>query len=292
MLYYRYMLQTIPLLCFGEIIWDTYPNKKVLAGAPLNVASVAAILGVKTGIVSAVNTRDYTAVYQKIKRRRVRPFLQKNRYPTGRARITLDAAGKPRFQLDVHSAFDHIAPAKLPKADYLYFGTLSQRRPPAHKTLATLLKNSAAHTFYDVNLRPGITNWRAIVQRSLTAADIVKMNEEELQRIKRAFHLRSVPQLMKRFTIQTVFVTKGARGAAAYHRGRKKIEAKPPRVRVVDTTGSGDAFCAAAIYGVHRGWPLKKTLRLAVNVSARNATYEGAFAARALAQQRPLTILT
>ncbi len=42
------------ILSFGEIIWDVYPDKAVLGGAPLNFAAHATVWGSETHLLSAV----------------------------------------------------------------------------------------------------------------------------------------------------------------------------------------------------------------------------------------------
>ena len=47
-------------------------------------------------------------------------------------------------------------------------------------------------------------------------------------------------------------------------------------VRAVDTTGAGDAFNAALVYGHLAGWPLEKAARFANIVGAVKVTKMGA----------------
>jgi sugar/nucleoside kinase (ribokinase family) len=48
------------------------------------------------------------------------------------------------------------------------------------------------------------------------------------------------------------------------------------RVQVVDSTGAGDIFHAAFVYGLLQGWPLPKTLDFACAAAALNCTAAGA----------------
>ena len=47
-------------------------------------------------------------------------------------------------------------------------------------------------------------------------------------------------------------------------------------VNAVDTTGAGDIFHAAFIYGFLQGWPLKRQLEFACAAAALNCTAIGA----------------
>ena len=42
------------VVCIGEILWDVYPGRRYLGGAPLNAAVHLAKLGEKPYIISAV----------------------------------------------------------------------------------------------------------------------------------------------------------------------------------------------------------------------------------------------
>ena len=73
-------------------------------------------------------------------------------------------------------------------------------------------------------------------------------------------------------------VTLGARGALAYD-GTRFYESPGFHVDVLDTTGAGDAFHGAFLYGVLRKMGLEDTLRFANAVGAMNCTAFGGRAA-------------
>ncbi|UUZ46783.1 hypothetical protein LP420_23480 [Massilia sp. B-10] len=83
-------------------------------------------------------------------------------------------------------AYDYINPeqalAALESVDAasFYFGTLAQRCPRSRDTLHALLDASNAKRFLDLNLRDGQYDERCVFH-SLHAADVAKVNEEELQ---------------------------------------------------------------------------------------------------------------
>ncbi len=77
---------------------------------------------------------------------------------------------------------------------------------------------------------------------------------------------------------RVVGVTLGARGALAYD-GTRYYESPGFHVDVLDTTGAGDAFHGAFLYGVLRKMGLEDTLRFANAVAAMNCTALGGRAA-------------
>lgn len=64
-----------------------------------------------------------------------------------------------------------------------------------------------------------------------------------------------------------VGVTLGARGAVGRERGGPLLRVPAVRVRVVDTTGAGDAYHGAFAWGLLRGRPLAWTMRFAAVVA-------------------------
>jgi sugar/nucleoside kinase (ribokinase family) len=74
---------------------------------------------------------------------------------------------------------------------------------------------------------------------------------------------------------ELVVVTLGARGALAFDGASLHYEAGFP-VRAVDTTGSGDVFRGAFIYGRLHGWPVPRLLRFANAAAAVACTRLGA----------------
>jgi sulfofructose kinase len=72
-------------------------------------------------------------------------------------------------------------------------------------------------------------------------------------------------------------VTLGARGALALD-GDRVVEVAAFAVDAVDTTGAGDVFRGAFIYGYLNGWPLERVLRFANAAAAVSCTRPGAMA--------------
>jgi fructokinase len=274
-------MESFDLVCFGEVLYDIYKTKKVLAGAPLNVASFASFLGLKTALISAIgnNSKD---IEKELTKRGVQPFLQKNIYPTGKAKIELNKKGIPTYSIDKESAYDHIRKTKnlvnlVKNNKFFYFGTLSQRHEDSRITVMELLSATEANTVYDVNLRNEIPAWQSVVKTSLSFTSILKMNEQESDGLKKTFGCKDLEQLFADTAVDYMFVTSGERGAYLYQKEEKPIFVSAPQVNVVDTTGCGDAFTAAIIFGFQKKRSILRILEFAVNFSSNVAQYESAF---------------
>ena len=85
---------------------------------------------------------------------------------------------------------------------------------------------------------------------------------------------RALEQL-RRPTHRALVVTLGARGVMALA-GDRVLSVPGFPVSATDTTGAGDVFRGAFIYGVLRDWPLEKSLRFANAAAAISCTRLGA----------------
>ena len=275
------------LVCFGEVLYDVYDTKTVLAGAPLNVASIGSQIGLRTGLISAISNRKADSlIVKELKKRGVMTVLQRNKHSTGKAIIKLNKDKMPVFKIDDESAFDYIKytphiSRMIKRTDYIYFGTLCQRSKLSRYTLFDILKSTDAKVIYDMNLRESIPGWKASVMDSIMLADILKVNEEELKVLRDMFKCRNVAQFLFTHTkIKYIFVTKGAKGASVFRKNKLKLSVKSPIVGVIDTTGCGDAFTAAIVAGFKKKYPAKRILEYAVKVASETARHKGAFKRR------------
>ncbi len=71
-------------------------------------------------------------------------------------------------------------------------------------------------------------------------------------------------------------MTRGGRGAIAIAKDGTKLESPGFKVNVVDTTGAGDIFHGAFVYGLLAGWTVERTLDFSNAAAALNCTAVGA----------------
>jgi sulfofructose kinase len=86
---------------------------------------------------------------------------------------------------------------------------------------------------------------------------------------------RSLPRLMDRFGCGLTAATLGIDGVLAWD-GKHFHPACAYRVPVIDSTGAGDIFHAAFIYGLLQGWELQRQLDFACAAAALNCMATGA----------------
>lgn len=111
----------------------------------------------------------------------------------------------------------------------------------------------------------------------LRSVKVVYMNEQGWSKLLEASgHLSDAANLLQ-FGPEILAVTKSEQGCAVYTKG-KTVEVRPPDVKVVDTTGAGDAFAAAFTKTVLEGKPVEEAARYASTAAALSTAKIGAWA--------------
>lgn len=277
------------VLLFGEILIDRFPDRDVLGGAPLNVACHLHAFGCAPVLVSRIGQdAEGARLLQTMESAGLSTHgIQLDSvYPTGVVAVHLGAEGH-RFNIVPNQAYDHIHPrlarvaALAANPKMVYFGTLAQRAD-SHRALRHMLRATSGQCFFDVNLRdPWIYGER--LHWSLRHADIVKANNDELDRIAQLMNMdesgaeTQARALIERYQLRGMLITCGGAGAWWLERGGEKISIMPDKaVDVVDTVGAGDAFSAVFMFGLLRGWDMPVTLMRAQQFASAVCGIRGA----------------
>lgn len=278
-----------PLIAiFGEVLFDCFPDgRRVLGGAPFNVAWHLTAFGAAVRFISAVGDDAAGAAVRAAMAAwgMDSSGLQTDpAHGTGEVRVSI-ANDEPAYEIVPERAFDHIqAMTSLPAPALLYHGTLAVRQPVSAGALAQLRAAGAGLRCIDLNLRAPW--WSVADARALIAgADWVKLNRDELVQLTAADAsdepalLAAAEAFLSHHGLAGLVVTLGAGGALAVSaRGERVRRAAPPVTALVDTVGAGDAFAAVLILGLTRGWPLASTIDRALAFAARLCAQPGATA--------------
>jgi fructokinase len=278
------------LIVVGEVLWDLFEHSRRLGGAPLNFGVHARRLGHPVTLISGLGAdepgeqaaRMIDALDLDTR------FLQMtSRFPTGTAQVQAGQGGVTQFTIQRPAAYDAV---DLSAGDldlleqcapgWFYYGTLFASTDPGKDVLHQILRALPGATkFYDLNLRPGSDSPKLVCEL-LQSADVVKLNEEELQRVHEFTGLPLEVEAfcrdgIDRYGWQAVGVTLGDRGCAVFANGQY-VEAAVHPVNVVDTVGAGDAFAAAFMHGLSLRWRAAEIACFANRVGALVASRHGA----------------
>jgi ribokinase len=196
--------------------------------------------------------------------------IQQVNAPTGAAMILVDAAGENQIIITpgANAALSLRADFTLPAG---ISAALAQLETPQAATAA--LFRTVPHAQRILNVAPAAP----ILPELLAATDMLVLNETEAAILARREAAPGALALsLATETMREVIVTAGAAGAFWARPDGVVITEEPPRVRLADTTGAGDAFLGAfAAFSAEKLAP-ERVLRRAVTAGALACTQDGA----------------
>ncbi|MGE5581241.1 MAG: carbohydrate kinase family protein [Bacillota bacterium] len=261
------------LLALGELLIDFTPAglseagnrlfEENPGGAPANVLAAVAKLGKKSAFIGMVG-KDQFGLFLK-------EALRQNGIETGGLKFSetanttlafvhLDAGGDRSFSFyrkpgaDMMLTPDDLDYDLLKKARIFHFGSVSMTGEPSRSATLAAAKFAKEHGLmvsYDPNYRPplwpSLEEARKVIISGLQYADILKVSAEELELITGTNDLAKGSASLHDQGISVVLVTLGPEGCFyRYQGGSGKLAAY--EVKVIDTTGAGDAFLGGILY--------------------------------------------
>ncbi len=245
-------------------------------GAPANVAVSAARIGIKAAFLGKMGNDDFGRLLLKtLKDNNVEPLVPEltDAATTTLAFVTLDADGDRSFTFarkpgaDMLLSEEDVERADISEWDIVHAGSVSQSGGASSTerdaVLLALKKAKAADKLvsFDINYRDkiwGVDDCMKESEKIYPLTDLLKISEEELVF---AGGEDNIPAFMKEYDITVTVLTRGGEGARIYYYKKndaqeaaadwtatadpdvfyKEIEAMKV-IKVVDTTGAGDAY--------------------------------------------------
>jgi len=271
----------------GELLFDVFPDRKALGGAPTNFAYHCQQLGHEAISVSAIG-RDTLGeeIKAELQARQLPAILQETDYPTGTVQVTLSATGSPTYEISEGVAWDHIAftdelRALAQRTDAVCFGSLAQRHEASRTAILSFLKAipEGSLRIFDINLRLQYYT-RETIHTSLEHTDILKLNDEEVPIVARLLGLEGdmeavCRQVLTDYSLRAVILTRGADGCLIYHE-KGSIFHPSACIKVADTVGAGDSFTAGFVSALLVGRSHLEAVALATRVAAFVCSHHGA----------------
>lgn len=278
----------LDVICMGETLVDFLPSESGrrvrdvsswapgIGGSLANVAVGLARLGARSGLVSVLGSDEFGHLLRErleaegVDVSRVR---QTKEARTGLVFISLDAKGERSFtyfrtksaelllgEQDVHPEF-------LARTRVLHWGSNSLHLPEARTAMERALervRGAGGIIHCDPNLR--LHAWadpseaKRVLHHLLPLCHVVKISEEEMPIVTGSSSVREAIDFLLGMGIPLPVVTLGEKGAAFPWKG-ELIHISAPPARVLDTTGAGDGFVAAMLYGLTRRYTDAHSLR-------------------------------
>jgi fructokinase len=280
----------------GEALFDVFPDREILGGAPLNVAvhahQLATVRGGRGAVVSRLGQDSHgSRVIRELTERGVATeFLQTDPdHATGEVFVEIDDRGQPTYDIVRDVAWDWLqfdpdVEDLARRCDAVCFGSLAQRNGQTRNTIYRFLTacRPTAMRLFDVNLRQRYYD-RQILARSCELSTAVKLNEQELPVVVDHLGLTGddpdalAGALLKAYGLKLVVLTRGERGTVLYTPSQR-LEDRPvsyPAAEDADAVGAGDACSAGVLVGHVLRLPPARTLSLANHAGAYVASVAG-----------------
>jgi fructokinase len=261
------------IVVIGEALIDLIEDKStagkyqaVVGGANANVAIALARAGAKQQLLARISG---DAFGQKIRQRLVEnkvglDYAIAAKEPTSVAIASIGSSGGASYSFYVENTADWgWTNQELPTqqtmealgATALQFGCLTMAMPPGNAVVEAWAKDYFVKDLltlsHDVNVRPALgfdrNKERARVERVNSFSHLIKASDDDINWLYGLEPGSNVDQIAWDWIGQSakiVFVTRGGDGASIYRKNKTKLDVQSRKVKVQDSVGAGDTFCA------------------------------------------------
>lgn len=267
----------LEVLSFGETIIDFLPNRrarlrdvesfrKIVGGAPANVAMGLARLGRAAGLMGKVGRDEFGHFLRESLEREgvdTEAVIMTDEASTGFTFVSIAPDGERSFTApraitaDQTLRPDEVDLTQLDRADVFIFGSnqmVAQCQREASLLAMRTARERDRFVVFDPNVRMHL--WadpdeaREVVLEALAFVDLVKLNDEEIEYLGQGLSARAFHDEVLAPAGVTALIHTQASGGAEVHCGPLTASAHAPQVEVVDTTGAGDGFVAGVVAGL------------------------------------------
>lgn len=238
-------------------------------GCSVNIAYGLNRLGIKTVPVIRVGG-DYEA-------NGFKEFLEKGNVPLCGIRV-VESEATPVCYLLQDNNNDHITVFYPGAMDGRYFGEIDGRLfEQARLGVITVAAREDNQAFYEQCLAhevPVVFGMKddfdafpeEFLKTLLTGSRIIFTNEVEREMIEAIYGFRDITELFRIGKANLIVTTMGKEGSICYERTGEGIRTQKTGIckaeKMIDTTGSGDAYMAGFLYGYLKGMESKECCRL------------------------------
>ena len=268
------------ILCCGEALIDMVPETSIsgdpcfvpkVGGAVFNTAVALGRLSSKVALFTGVS-RDFfgNQLTQELENSQVsKEHLSYQAGPTTLAFVHLEN-GLATYTFYTENAADTtLLPENCPSTEFdfnaLFFGGISLCTDPTASTMLNLMRKRSERsvTMLDPNIRPSFISdeisYRRHLKEMISLSDILKISDEDLHwLVPNHQDLQTQIEKLVGTSDILVLITKGSKGAEAFHAGQKIAQASSPKVDVKDTVGAGDTFNAGFLHSILQSDALTK----------------------------------
>jgi fructokinase len=259
------------LLSCGDALVDFLPVKSadgrdalvpVVGGSCLNIAVGIARLGAGCGFVGGISTdlfgrmiADHAAASQVDLRYATRSDRQTT------LAFVRTVAGEPHYAFydeGTASRSWRYQPGSIPfdQIEAIHLGSTTLTNDEGAEQAWAIIEDvrRSVTIAFDPNCRPNLVKHKAryveLMEGFAAWADIVRMSDADFEFLYGGDGYADKAASLMVAGATLVVVTRGIRGALAWHRPAGALEVQAPVIHVVDTVGAGDSFQAALLFAL------------------------------------------
>ncbi len=242
-------------------------------GGGTNTAVAFSRLGFKTGCISELgDDENGQKILNSLKKEKVEYLGKVVKGELSGYSVILDSRGGERTILTYKGANNEISLSDIKKfkTKWLYLTSLLGMSFETQKKLAKILKKKGVKIAFNPS---SYLIKKENLTELLKITDILILNKQEAQMLtgKKNNLLENLIKLTKGIVV----ITDKDKIISCYD-GKRKYFIKPHKVKVVERTGSGDAFASGFVAGQMAGKSIKYSLRLGLAESESVIKYFGA----------------
>jgi fructokinase len=259
------------LLSCGDALVDFLPVKAVdgrdatvavAGGSCLNIAVGMARLGAPAGFVGGISTDLFGRIiadHASASRVDLR-YATRSDHQTTLAFVRT-VRGEPQYAFyDEATASRNwtYRPGSIPfgEIEAIHVGSTTLANDQGAAQALAMVKDAGGSVTisFDPNCRPNLVGHKARYVEQMdafaAAADIVRMSDVDFEFLYGGSDYAGKAGSLIRGGASLVVVTRGIKGAQAWHREAGAVEVQAPAINVVDSIGAGDSFQAALLFAL------------------------------------------
>jgi len=246
-------------------------------GGGTNATTAFSRLGFKTGWVGKLGNDANSATILETIRKEGIDFLGSQGEGLAGYSVILVGVGNDRTILTFKGINDQLSVSDFDwnalNTKWLYFSSMMSQSWKTLEKIAKFARKNGVNYAFNPSMylaQQGLRSLRKVID----GAAVLILNKEESQALVGKNVDKEVLKLLQEYA-RIVVVTDGANGAQAFD-GEKFYSILPNRIKVVETTGAGDAFAAGVVAGLMQGQKLDKSLQIGLAESESVIQHIGA----------------
>ena len=255
------------MLCAGEALTDMIDQGgehwvSRVGGSTWNVARALAVLGEPTAFAGAISRDRFGDALWAASEAVGLDLRTLQRVERSPLLAIVEKSEPPRYffigddSADLHFDADQLPAGWDEALRWAHFGGISLAREPLASKLVALargLKARGVAISYDPNYRNLMDErYAPTLQEMASLADVIKVSDDDLRGLFPGLDLDDAFAQLRAFNPAALcLLTRGGEGASLFQ-GDQRVDARAPKIQIVDTVGAGDASVAGLLHSLSR----------------------------------------